>query len=110
MSCATFSRLRTCSLRVRISLFLDLYCVLTRVAVAALELAGKPFGAKGIVSSMRPSRYYTVPRESLELFFANLHDLTNFFVLEFQRVLFVENIYTTIAVCYPSPRKYREDC
>lgn len=48
---------------------------------------------------MRPIRYYTVPRESLELLFENLHDLTNFFVLELQRVLFVENIFTTIAVC-----------
>jgi len=67
------------------------------LVVAGLELAGKPFGAKGVVSSMRPIRYYTVPRESLELLFENLHDLTNFFVLEFQRVLFVENIFTTIA-------------
>ncbi|KAI5848932.1 Reticulon-domain-containing protein [Tricharina praecox] len=66
-------------------------------AASVLELAGKPLGAKGIVSSMRPTRYYTVPRESLEMFFENLHDLTNFFVLEFQRVLFVENIFTTIA-------------
>lgn len=76
--------------------------MLTVVAASVLELAGKPLGAKGIVSSMRPTRYYTVPRESLEMFFENLHDLTNFFVLEFQRVLFVENIFTTIAVCRSS--------
>lgn len=65
--------------------------------VAALEIAGKPLGAKGVVSSLRPRRYYTIPRESLERIFEQLHDLANFFVLEFQRVIFVENIFTTLA-------------
>jgi hypothetical protein len=66
-------------------------------AVAVLELAGKPLGAKGVVSSLRPNRYYTVPRESLERFFEQLHELVNFFVLEFQRVIFAENIFATVA-------------
>jgi len=66
-------------------------------AVSFLEIAGKPLGAKGVVSSFRPRRYYTVPRESLERLFENLHDLANFFLLEFQRVLFVENIAATLS-------------
>ncbi|KAA8914546.1 Reticulon-domain-containing protein [Sphaerosporella brunnea] len=65
--------------------------------VSLLELAGKPLGMNGVVSSMRPHRYYTIPRESLEHFFANLHELINFFVLEFQRVVFAENIFATVA-------------
>jgi hypothetical protein len=69
------------------------------VAASLLELAGRPFGMQGVVSSMRPARYYTIPRESLESFFANLHELINFVVLEFQRVVFVENIFATVAVC-----------
>ncbi|KAI5797681.1 Reticulon-domain-containing protein [Geopyxis carbonaria] len=65
--------------------------------VAALEIAGKPLGARGVVSSLRPKRYYTIPRESLERLFEQLHDFANFCVLEFQRVVFVENIFTTLA-------------
>jgi hypothetical protein len=65
--------------------------------VAALEIIGKPLGAKGVVSSLRPRRYYTIPRESVDRIFEQVHDLANFFVLEFQRVVFVENIFTTLA-------------
>jgi len=65
-------------------------------SVAVLELASKPLGSKGLVSSMRPRRYYTIPRDSLERLFAQLHEISNFFVLEFQRVLFVENIFATL--------------
>lgn len=66
--------------------------------MALLEVAGKPFGAKGVVSSMRPNRYYTIPRESVDKLFNEIHDLANFFILEFQRVVFVENIFATIVV------------
>lgn len=68
--------------------------------VAALEIAGKPFGAQGLVSSMRPQRYWTIPRAAVDSVFDNMHDLLNFFVLEFQRILFVENIFTTLAVSF----------
>lgn len=70
----------------------------TNTAAALLEVAGKPFGAKGLVSSMRPRRYHTIPRESIEKLFNEAHDLLNFFVVEFQRVIFVENIFATIVV------------
>ncbi|KAF8537593.1 Reticulon-domain-containing protein [Trichophaea hybrida] len=64
---------------------------------SGLETVGKLLGAKSVVSSFRPRRYYTIPREYLDHFFEQLHELANFFVLEFQRVLFVENIFTTLA-------------
>lgn len=65
-------------------------------SVATLEYIGKPLGYKGIVSQMRPRRYYTIPRQSLESIFEELHDFLNFVVVEFQRVVFVENIATTV--------------
>lgn len=66
-----------------------------------LEIAAKPFGARGFISSVRPKRYYTIPRDSLDRLFGELHDLLNFFVLEFQRVLFAENIFATVVVRNP---------
>ncbi|KAI5821210.1 Reticulon-domain-containing protein [Pyronema omphalodes] len=66
-------------------------------AVTLLEIAGKPLGASGIVSSFRPERYYTVPRESMESVFEHIHELVNFFVLEFQRVIYVENVFTSLS-------------
>lgn len=65
--------------------------------VAALESIGKAIGYKGIVSQMRPRRYHTISRESLESIFEESHDFINFVVVEFQRIVFVENIFTTVA-------------
>ncbi|PWW74571.1 hypothetical protein C7212DRAFT_209511, partial [Tuber magnatum] len=70
--------------------------------VAFLEIAAKPFGVRGFISSVRPKRYYTIPRDSLDRLFGELHDLLNFFVLEFQRVLFVENIFATVVAFFAS--------
>jgi len=70
--------------------------------VAFLETAGKPFGAKGVISSVRPKRYYTIPRDSLDRLYEELHALLNFFVLEFQRILFAENIFATIVAFFAS--------
>jgi len=66
-------------------------------SVASLEYGGKVLGYKGIISQMRPRRYHTVPRESVESIFEEIHDFLNFVVVEFQRVVFVENIVTTFA-------------
>lgn len=69
-------------------------------AVASLEYGGKLLGYKGIISQMRPRRYHTVPRESVESIFEEIHDFLNFVVVEFQRIVFVENIVTTFAVSF----------
>lgn len=66
-------------------------------SVAALEYVGKHLGYKGIVSQMRPRRYYTIPRENIESIFEEIHDFLNFVVVEFQRIVFVENLFTTVA-------------
>lgn len=66
-------------------------------SVSAMEYAGKHFGYKGVVSQMRPRRYYTIPRENIESIFEEIHDFLNFVVVEFQRIVFVENLFTTIA-------------
>ncbi|MCJ1425082.1 hypothetical protein MMC29_002970 [Sticta canariensis] len=63
---------------------------------AAAEAAGKLVFSQGLASSFRPRRYYTIPREALEASLEDVEQLINFFVIEFQRVLFAENLVHTI--------------
>jgi len=72
--------------------------MLTLVVTASLEIAGKLLFDNGLASRMRPRKYYTVSRESLETSLDDIEQLINFFIIEGQRVLFAENIYATIAV------------
>lgn len=51
------------------------------------------------MSSFRPKKYYTIPRESLEASLDDIEHLINFFVIEFQRVLFAENVPATAIAC-----------
>lgn len=57
---------------------------------------GKLALSRGLASSFRPKRYYTIPRETLEAFLEDVEQLINFFVIEFQRILFAENITNTV--------------
>ncbi|MCJ1312380.1 hypothetical protein MMC25_006054 [Agyrium rufum] len=75
--------------------FKALYIVLG--ITAAAEVAGKLVLSQGLTSSFRPKRYYTIPRETLEASLEDVEQLINFFVIEFQRVLFAENPAMTIA-------------
>jgi hypothetical protein len=65
---------------------------------AAAETAGRLVLGQGVASKMRPKRYYTIPHETLESVMTDLVELVNFFVIEFQRVVFAENIGVTIGV------------
>ena len=65
---------------------------------AAAEIAGRTAFGEGFATKMRPKKYYTVPRETLESIMEDLVELSNFFVIEFQRVVFAENVYVTIGV------------
>jgi hypothetical protein len=65
---------------------------------AASEAAGRLILGQGVASNMRPKRYYTIPRETLESVMEDLVELANFFVIEFQRVVFAENIGVTFGV------------
>lgn len=66
--------------------------------VALAEVVTKFVMGSGVASSVRPRRYYKIPRESLEAFLEDLEQLINFFVIEFQRILFAENVPVTTAV------------
>ena len=77
-------------------LFKSLYLVLGTVAV--VEGATKLMFGTGVASSMRPKRYLTVPRESLESSLEDVEQLINFFVIEFQRILYAENVLHTTLV------------
>jgi len=63
---------------------------------AAAELAGQFIFGQGFATTMRPRKYYTIPRETLESFTGDVEELINFFVIEFQRILFAENVWATI--------------
>lgn len=73
-----------------------LYMVLGVTALA--EIVGKVVLGEGISSKMRPRKYYTVPRETLDSLLGDAEEMINFFVIEFQRIVFAENVYATIAV------------
>ncbi len=64
---------------------------------ASAEIAGKLVLSRGLASSFRPKKYYTIPREALEASLEDVEQLINFFVIEFQRVLFAENVVHTVA-------------
>ncbi|MCJ1435299.1 hypothetical protein MMC27_004671 [Xylographa pallens] len=64
---------------------------------ASAEVAGKLVFNQGLASSFRPRKYYTIPRETLESSLEDVEQLINFFVIEFQRVLFAENVLATVA-------------
>ena len=56
--------------------------------------------SQGLASSFRPRKYYTIPKETIEGVYEDLEQLLNFVLLEFQRILFAENIIHTVAVSY----------
>ncbi|OTB06332.1 hypothetical protein M426DRAFT_115660 [Hypoxylon sp. CI-4A] len=56
------------------------------------EVVGKTLLGNGLVTQLRPRKYYTVPRETLDSLIGDVHELINFFVIESQRVLFAENV------------------
>lgn len=65
----------------------------------AAEVAGKALMNNGFATQLRPRKYYTVPKETLDAVIGDVHELINFFVIEAQRILFAENIAASGAVC-----------
>lgn len=68
------------------------------VTIAA-EVVGKTLVNSGLATQLRPRKYYTVPRETLDTVIGDIHELVNFFVIEAQRILFAENVYASAAAC-----------
>ncbi|OKL61495.1 hypothetical protein UA08_03333 [Talaromyces atroroseus] len=64
---------------------------------AAAEGAGKLILNQGLTSSFRPRKYYTLPKETVEGILEDLEQLSDFFLIEFQRILFAENVTHTAA-------------
>jgi len=64
---------------------------------AAVEIAGRVILKQGIASSFRPRRYYTIPQETHEAILEDFSQLLDFFLIEFQRILFAENVVHTVA-------------
>lgn len=72
------------------------------VVTAAAEIGGRLVLSQGLASSFRPRKYYTVPKETVEAVLEDLEQLVDFLLLEFQRILFAENVVHTVAVCLDS--------
>ncbi|KAF4984613.1 hypothetical protein FZEAL_235 [Fusarium zealandicum] len=66
------------------------------VTIAA-EVLGKVVLNNGLATQVRPRRYYTVPRETLDALIGDVHELINFFVIEAQRIIFAENVFASAA-------------
>ncbi|KAI1756933.1 Reticulon-domain-containing protein [Xylaria castorea] len=56
------------------------------------EATGKAILGRGLTSQVRPRKYYTLSRETLDAVIGDVHELVNFFVIEAQRILFAENL------------------
>ncbi|KFY18081.1 hypothetical protein V491_04865, partial [Pseudogymnoascus sp. VKM F-3775] len=61
------------------------------VTVAA-EVVGRALFNAGFTSQIRPRKYYTLPKSTLDAMTGDLDELINFFVIESQRLLFAENV------------------
>ncbi|KAF9741123.1 hypothetical protein PMIN06_008338 [Paraphaeosphaeria minitans] len=73
---------------------------------AAAEVGGQLTISKGLTSQFRPRQYFTVQKASLERFTEDIEQFINFFVIESQRIVFAENVYTTIAAFFASLTTY----
>ncbi|OBT84254.1 hypothetical protein VE02_06982 [Pseudogymnoascus sp. 03VT05] len=69
------------------------------VTVAA-EVAGRALFNAGFTSQIRPRKYYTVPKATLDSMTGDLDELINFFVIESQRLLFAENVLASGAALF----------
>lgn len=71
---------------------------MTLGVVTIAEAASKAAMGTSVAGSFRPRKYYKIPKEALETSLDDLENLINFFVIEFQRIVFAENIPITAAV------------
>jgi len=67
------------------------------------EVAGKTVLSTGLTSQFRPKKYYTLSKDTLNALVGDVHELINFFIIEVQRIVFVENILVSAAVSFICP-------
>lgn len=71
------------------------------LAVTVLaEVAGKTILSTGLATQLRPRKYYTIPRETLDSLIGDVHELLNFFIIESQRIFFAENVYASATAAF----------
>lgn len=63
-----------------------------------IEAAAKLTIGSSVANSVRPRKYYKIPKENLEATLDDVEQLINFFVIEGQRIIFAENIPNTAIV------------
>ncbi|KZF25191.1 hypothetical protein L228DRAFT_265666 [Xylona heveae TC161] len=75
-------------------------------AAATAEIVGKLVFTNGLASQLRPRKYYTISQESFDRVVEDVQELVNFFVIEFQRILFAENVKYTVTAFFSSLVSY----
>jgi len=72
----------------------------TLAITVAAEVTGKALFSTGFTSQIRPKKYYTVSKHTLDSILGDLTEFINFFVIESQRIIFAENVFASAAVSY----------
>jgi len=75
-------------------------------SAALVEVVGRTIFSQGLASSIRPKKYYTIPRETLEASLEDVEQLINFFIIEFQRIIYAENMAVTVGAFFVSLISY----
>ncbi|EXJ80626.1 hypothetical protein A1O3_06910 [Capronia epimyces CBS 606.96] len=70
---------------------------MTLGVVTLAEASSKALVGSSVAGAVRPRRYYTIPKETLEATLDDLENLINFFIIEGQRIVFAENVPVTAA-------------
>ena len=65
--------------------------------ITLTEAIGKAFLNYSFVTQLRPKEYYTIPKQTLEIFYKCL----KFLVYTTQRVIFVDNVFISSAIRHP---------
>lgn len=61
------------------------------------EFAGRSFGPDNFVSRLRPRQYKTVPESTLNATLKDIHDFTQYAVVQIQKILFAEDLEKTFS-------------
>jgi hypothetical protein len=61
------------------------------------EGVGKALFSTGLTSQIRPKKYYTVSKETLNALIGDVHELLNFFIIEAQQIIYAENLFFSSA-------------
>jgi len=61
------------------------------------EIAGKAVLGAGLTSQIRPRKYFTLSKSTLDSILGDVQEFINFFIIESQRIVFAENVYASAA-------------